>query len=162
MFGLTVFVDLTVAIAVGMVLASFLFMKRMAEATEVAPIATALRASEEASEAELEARHRRVPRDVEVFDLNGPIFFGAAQRFADALRGIHWRPRAIILDMADVPIIDATGLRWRPTSLDPPRQPFRRPPSLLCSRRTASNWISAGPWPPWERPMSTRPARPSR
>jgi len=110
-FGLTVFVDLTVAIAVGMVLASFLFMKRMAEATEVAPIATALRASEEASEAELEARHRRVPRDVEVFDLNGPIFFGAAQRFADALRGIHWRPRAIILDMADVPIIDATGLR---------------------------------------------------
>lgn len=110
-FGLTVFVDLTVAIAVGMVLASFLFMKRMAEATDVQAIASSLRESSDKEEDQLRARHAQVPRDVEVFDLNGPIFFGAAQLFKDALRGIHWRPRAIILDMADVPIIDASGLR---------------------------------------------------
>lgn len=111
-FALTVVVDLTVAIAVGMVLAAFLFMKRMAETTSVAAISAGLRDEPEtASEASKRARHGRVPRDVEVYDVNGPFFFGAAESFKDALRQVHWKPRALILDMEDVPVIDSTGLR---------------------------------------------------
>lgn len=111
-FGLTVMVDLTVAIAVGMVLAAFLFMKRMAETTSVAPIAASLReAYLEQGEAAAAERHARVPRDVEVYDINGPFFFGAAEKFRDALSQVSKRPRALILDMENVPVIDSTGLR---------------------------------------------------
>ncbi|HSE52721.1 MAG TPA: SulP family inorganic anion transporter, partial [Gemmatimonadales bacterium] len=111
-FGLTVLVDLTVAIAVGMVLAAFLFMKRMAETTSVAAISDDLReAYAEQGEHAAAARHARVPRDVEVYDINGPFFFGAAEKFKDALAQVSKRPRALILDMENVPVIDSTGLR---------------------------------------------------
>jgi SulP family sulfate permease len=111
-FGLTVVVDLTVAIAVGMVLAAFLFMKRMAESTSVAAISAQLREADlEQGEAAAAARHARVPRDVEVYDINGPFFFGAAEKFRDALNQVSRRPRALILDMENVPVIDSTGLR---------------------------------------------------
>jgi SulP family sulfate permease len=111
-FGLTVVVDLSVAIAVGMVLAAFLFMKRMAETTKVAAIAADLRDEiDEKGEQSATDRRRRVPRDVEVYDINGPFFFGAAETFKDALRQVNWRPRALILDLRDVPVIDSTGLR---------------------------------------------------
>jgi SulP family sulfate permease len=110
--ALTVVIDLTVAIAVGMVLAAFLFMKRMAETTEVQSISDALRAeAKEEGEAAAQARHARVPRDVEVYDINGPFFFGAAEKFRDALGQVSKRPRALILDMENVPVIDSTGLR---------------------------------------------------
>jgi SulP family sulfate permease len=112
--GLTVFVDLTVGIAVGMVLAAFLFMRRMAESASVAAVSTQLRALQEdqvEGEAAATARHLRVPRDVEVYDINGPFFFGAAEKFKDALGQINRRPRALILDMENVPVIDSTGLR---------------------------------------------------
>ncbi len=111
-FGLTVLVDLTVAIAVGMVLAAFLFMKRMAETTSIEAIGLELRDQPDpADEARARARHARVPRDVEVYDINGPFFFGAAEKFRDALRQVHWKPRALMLDMEHVPVIDSTGLR---------------------------------------------------
>jgi len=110
--GLTVMVDLTVAIAVGMVLAAVLFMKRMADSSQVAAVTAALRQeSELTDDPAREARHARVPRDVEVYDVNGPFFFGAAEAFKDALRSVSWRPRALIIDMEDVPVIDSTGLR---------------------------------------------------
>ena len=112
-FLLTVVVDLTVAIAVGMVLAAFLFMKRMADTTTVAAITAELRADDQepgAGDARAE-RHAKLPRDVEVYDVNGPFFFGAAEAFKDALRQVHWKPRALILDMEDVPVIDSTGIR---------------------------------------------------
>jgi SulP family sulfate permease len=109
---LTVVVDLTVAIAVGLGLAIFLFMKRMVETTEVSAISDALRAeANEEGEAAAQARHARVPRDVEVYDINGPFFFGAAEKFRDALGQVSKRPRALILDMENVPVIDSTGLR---------------------------------------------------
>ncbi len=117
-FALTVVVDLTVAIAVGMVLAAFLFMKRMAEISEVQAISQQLRDARNDDSAEAEtgedlarARHARVPRDVEVYDINGPFFFGAAEKFRDALGHISKKPRALILDMGNVPVIDSTGLR---------------------------------------------------
>ena len=109
---LTVVIDLTVAISVGMVLAAFLFMRRMAETTEVQSISDALREeAREEGEAAAQARHARVPRDVEVYDINGPFFFGAAEKFRDALGQVSKRPRALILDMENVPVIDSTGLR---------------------------------------------------
>jgi len=109
---LTVVVNLTAAIAVGMVLAAFLFMKRMAETTTVEAISTQLRdAYLEQSEDAAAARHARVPRDVEVYDINGPFFFGAAEKFRDALAQVSRKPRALILDMENVPVIDSTGLR---------------------------------------------------
>ncbi len=109
---LTVVVDLTVAIAVGMVLAAFLFMRRMAETADVRAIAAELREQdEERGEAAATERHARVPRDIEVFDINGPFFFGAAEKFRDALSQTSKRPRALILDMENVPVIDSTGLR---------------------------------------------------
>ncbi|HEY9382619.1 MAG TPA: sulfate permease [Gemmatimonadales bacterium] len=109
---LTVVVDLTVAIAVGMVLAAFLFLKRMAESADIRAVAAELRESdEEQGEAAATARHARVPRDIEVFDINGPFFFGAAEKFRDALSQTSKRPRALILDMENVPVIDSTGLR---------------------------------------------------
>jgi anti-anti-sigma factor len=111
-FALTVVVDLTVAIAVGMVLAAMLFMKRMANSTQVAAVAAALRDNgEDSDEPSRRARHARVPRDVEVYDVNGPFFFGAAEAFKDALRQVNWRPRALIIDMEGVPVTDSTGLR---------------------------------------------------
>jgi SulP family sulfate permease len=116
--SLTVMVDLTVAIEVGMVLAAFLFMRRMAESTEVQAVSDQLRAAKDEEsaawdrgEAAAQARHARVPRDVEVYDINGPFFFGAAEKFKDALTQISRRPRALILDMENVPVIDSTGLR---------------------------------------------------
>ncbi|MGH7562774.1 MAG: SulP family inorganic anion transporter [Gemmatimonadales bacterium] len=109
--ALTVVIDLTVAIAVGMVLAVFLFMRRMAETTEVQAISGALRETPEDGEARARARHARVPRDVEVYDINGPFFFGAAEKFRDAIGQVSKRPRALILDMENVPVIDSTGLR---------------------------------------------------
>jgi SulP family sulfate permease len=109
---LTVVIDLTVAISVGMVLAAFLFMRRMAETSEVQSISDALREeAKEEGEAAAQARHARVPRDVEVYDINGPFFFGAAEKFRDALGQVSKRPRALILDMENVPVIDSTGLR---------------------------------------------------
>jgi len=115
---LTVLVDLTVAIEVGMVLAAFLFMRRMAESTEVQAVSEQLRAAKDEDAAEgdgreaaAQARHARVPRDVEVYDINGPFFFGAAEKFKDALTQVSRRPRALILDMENVPVIDSTGIR---------------------------------------------------
>jgi SulP family sulfate permease len=109
---LTVVIDLTVAISVGMVLAAFLFMKRMAETAEVQTLSDVMREpAQESEEAAARARHARVPRDVEVYDINGPFFFGAAEKFRDALGQVSKKPRALILDMENVPVIDSTGLR---------------------------------------------------
>jgi SulP family sulfate permease len=107
-FLLTVLVDLTVAIGVGMVLASFLFMKRMAEVSDV----TAIRAEAMDGE-EDDGRIAAVPvapGDVQVYAINGPFFFGAADRFKDTLRQVADRPKVLILRLRGVPVIDSTGL----------------------------------------------------
>lgn len=105
-FLLTVLVDLTVAIGVGMVLASFLFMKRMAEVSDVTAIRVEV--SDDATGEVPLAPH--APRDVQVYAINGPFFFGAADRFTDTLRQVAERPRVLILRLAGVPVIDSTGL----------------------------------------------------
>lgn len=106
-FLLTVLVDLTVAIGVGMVLAAFLFMRRMAEVSDVSAIRAEV-AEEEAEEGALP--DARVPKEVQVYAVNGPFFFGAADRFKDTLAEVAARPKVLILRLAGVPVIDSTGL----------------------------------------------------
>jgi SulP family sulfate permease len=110
-FSLTVLVDLTVAIEVGMVLAAFLFMRRMAEVTNVSIVTRELADGDDDEEDDPNSvRRREVPRDVEVFEINGPFFFGAAEQFKDTLGQVAKKPRVLIIRMRDVPAIDSTGL----------------------------------------------------
>jgi SulP family sulfate permease len=110
-FALTVIVDLTVAIEVGMVLAAFLFMRRMAEVTNVSMVTRELADADEDDEGDPNAvRDRSVPDGVEVFEINGPFFFGAAEQFKDTLSEVARKPKVLIIRMRDVPAIDATGL----------------------------------------------------
>lgn len=103
-FFITVFFDLILAIEVGMVLAAFLFMKRMSDITDLRPVMN------EGSDAMIEEEISGLPNGVLVFDINGPLFFGAAQKFQDVLSETHDRHRVVILRMKNVPLIDATGL----------------------------------------------------
>jgi SulP family sulfate permease len=110
-FALTVIVDLTVAIEVGMVLAAFLFMKRMAEVTNISAVTRELAEGEDPYDTDPNGmRRRHVPPGVEVYEINGPFFFGAAETFKDTLAVIGAAPRVLILRMRNVPAIDATGL----------------------------------------------------
>lgn len=104
-FGLTVLVDLTVAIEVGMVLAAFTFMRRMAEVTEVSVIARELTDHPEAA-----VRSAHLPPGVEIYRINGPFFFGVSHKFEEADRIAATKPRVRILQMNRVPVMDATGL----------------------------------------------------
>jgi SulP family sulfate permease len=106
-FGLTVLVDLTMAIAVGVTLASLLFMMRMSEAVQIEAGAAGARA-----EGEGEDIHQRdaLPDGVEVFRIDGPVFFGIAGELLDTLRRIGRTPRVIILRMRRVPLLDASGV----------------------------------------------------
>jgi len=111
-FLLTVLVDLTVAIAVGMVLAAFLFMKRMAEATNISAVTRALR--EDGDDTTYSApgaiSRRTIPERVEVFEISGAFFFGAAEAFKEALGQIAGKPWVIIIRMRDVSVLDSSGL----------------------------------------------------
>ncbi|HEU4565643.1 MAG TPA: SulP family inorganic anion transporter [Gemmatimonadaceae bacterium] len=109
-FVLTVVVDLTVAIEVGMVLAAFLFMKRMSEVTNVGVIAREF--TENVLETDPNSAHtRKIPRGVVVYEINGPFFFGAAETFKDTLARTMGKPRVLILRLRNVPAVDATGMR---------------------------------------------------
>lgn len=101
-FLLTVLVDLTVAIGVGVTIASLLFMARMSETVTV----TAMRINE----SEDVAQRDGLPEDVEVFRIAGPFFFGVAGELLDALKRIGRLPRAIILRLELVPYLDASGV----------------------------------------------------
>ena len=110
-FLLTVLVDLTVAIEVGMVLAAFLFMRRMAEVTNISVLTHEFRDPVDDFESDPNAVRRRVvPEGVEVYEINGPFFFGAAEMFRDRLGRIAGKPKVLILRMRHVPAIDSTGL----------------------------------------------------
>jgi sulfate permease, SulP family len=111
-FLLTVLLDLTIAIEVGMVLAAFLFMHRMAKAVE---IGTGTQLIDKDVDDFSAPRPDiipldKVPSDVEVFQINGPFFFGAATRLADVLQQMRHAPRVFILRMSRVPFIDTSGV----------------------------------------------------
>ncbi len=109
-FLLTLFVDLSVAIGVGMVLATFLFMRRMAEVTNVRFVTRELADAGEDVNDPNAVERRQVPRGVEVYEIEGPFFFGAAERFKDTLAEVSRKPRVLIIRMRDVPAIDSTAM----------------------------------------------------
>jgi len=106
-FGLTVLVDLTVAIGVGVTLASLLFMARMAEAFELDT------SGRQDTDLDSEDVHQRdaLPEGVEVFRITGPFFFGVAGELLDTLRRVGQSPKVIILRLRLVPLLDASGLQ---------------------------------------------------
>ena len=107
-FGLTVVLDLTVAVYMGVVLASLLFMRRMSELTQIST-STADEAAED-SELAQPLRDEDVPDGVQVFGINGPLFFGVADRFQATLDAMAGAPKVIILYLHNVPTIDMTGI----------------------------------------------------
>ena len=110
-FSLTVLVDLTVAIEVGMILAAFLFMRRMAEATNISVLTHEFLEPEDDYERDPNWVGRRtVPPGVEVYEISGPFFFGAAEMFKDRLSQVAGRPRVLILRMRHVLTVDSTAL----------------------------------------------------
>ena len=110
-FGLTVLIDLTVAIQVGMVLAAFLFMQRMAAATQVGFITREIQGDGEEGEDLNSLRYRNLPTGVEVFEINGPFFFGAADKFKNALAAVSNPPKVLILRMRHALTLDTTALQ---------------------------------------------------
>jgi SulP family sulfate permease len=110
-FLLTVLVDLTVAIEVGMVLAAFLFIRRMAEVTNISAVTRELEDEDDYERPDSNAvSARRIPRGVEVYEINGPFFFGAAERFKDTLTRVARKPRVLIIRMRHVLALDSTGM----------------------------------------------------
>jgi SulP family sulfate permease len=108
-FLLTVLVDLTVAIEIGMILAVFLFMRNMIKFSNVALIGDAEGNDNENDKESVE--NFAIPKNVEVYEITGPLFFGAAYKFKDAMRLIEKPPKVLIIRMRKVPIIDATGIK---------------------------------------------------
>ncbi len=109
-FLLTVMVDLTVAIEIGMVLAVFLFMAKMTRFSNVKQLTDQLDDSEDTKDI-MAISNFKLPKGVIVYEINGPLFFGAAYKFKDAIRIVEDTPRVLIVRMRNVPIIDATGIR---------------------------------------------------
>jgi SulP family sulfate permease len=109
-FFLTVLVDLTVAIEIGMVLAAFLFMRKMIKFSDVSVLTKDLDDSEGTKDNDALSAYS-VPAGVDVFEITGPLFFGAAHKFKDAMKFIEKPPKVLIIRMRKVPIIDATGIK---------------------------------------------------
>lgn len=106
-FFLTVFFDLIIAIEVGIVLASFLFMKRMSESVHVQNMTSENVLGEQLFETE----NLEIPKSVVLYEINGPLFFGAARQFQETILQTHVQPKAVIIRMRYVPLIDATGFQ---------------------------------------------------
>ena len=110
-FLLTVLVDLTVAIEIGMVLAAFLFMRRMAEVTNISVLTHEFTDPVDDFEHDPNAvRRRAIPEGVQVYEITGPFFFGAAEMFKDRVGRIAGKPKVLIIRLRHVPAIDSTGL----------------------------------------------------
>lgn len=108
-FFLTVVFDLVIAIEVGIVLSSFIFMRRMSGALTVQKAGDGTGTTEN-GETLFEEELERIPAGVVLYEVNGALFFGATQKFQDTLNDLHERPKVLILRMRNVPFIDATGI----------------------------------------------------
>ncbi len=113
-FGLTVFTDLVLGVGVGMVMASFLFMRRMAETSTIVGIRNGPAQDQEPQTPDpkdpVVLSDVIVPEGVEIYEINGPFFFGVADRLNDILHQLELPPRVFILRMRYVPHIDATAM----------------------------------------------------
>lgn len=108
-FFLTVIFDLTVAIEVGLVIACVLFMKRVMGTTKISVITDEIDPNNE-SDLEVHEEHLMIPQGVEVYEINGPYFFGIATKFEEIMSRLGDRPKIRIIRMRKVPFIDSTGI----------------------------------------------------
>ena len=108
-FFLTVIFDLTIAIEVGLLIACVLFMKRVMETTEISVIRDEIDPNLE-SDLEVHEEHLVLPKGVEVYEINGPYFFGIATKFEETMAQLGDRPKIRIIRMRKVPFIDSTGI----------------------------------------------------
>jgi len=108
-FALTIIVDLTVAIQVGVILSAMLFIRRMASVSQVTPLTKDLREVEEA-EAETGGAGP-LPDGIEVFEVFGSLFFGAVDQFTETIRALKKKPKVFILETRNLLAIDASGIR---------------------------------------------------
>ena len=104
-FLLTVLIDLTVAIEIGMVLAAFLFIRHVVHTSKVSHL------SKDKAGSDHSWGLAGIPPGIDVFEITGPLFFGAAYKFRDAMKFIEQPPEVLIVRMQQVPIIDATGIK---------------------------------------------------
>lgn len=100
-FFLTVLVDLTVAIEVGIVLAALLFMKRMADLGKSIPVAI---------DSDVLEDYSQIPEKIGVYEISGPLFFASAKEFCEVLKSIGHHKKVMIIRMRHVPFVDSTGL----------------------------------------------------
>ena len=107
-FFLTIIFDLTVAIEVGLIIACLLFMKRMSETTDVKVIMDEINEESDISKGNIE--HITIPEGVEVYEINGPYFFGAGNKFEEIMASFGDRPKVRIIRMRKVPFVDSTGI----------------------------------------------------
>ena len=107
-FFLTIIFDLTVAIEVGLIIACLLFMKRVSEVTDVKLIENEINEESDMIKGNLE--HLTIPEGVEVYEIDGPFFFGVATKFDDMMRSMGDKPLVRILRMRKVPFIDSTAI----------------------------------------------------
>ena len=108
-FFLTVIFDLTVAIEVGLLVACLLFMRRMAETTQIKVIADEIDPNDE-TDAVVHEEHLIIPEGVEVYEINGPYFFGIANKFEELMATMNDHPKVRVIRMRRVPFIDSTGI----------------------------------------------------
>jgi len=109
-FLLTVLVDLTVAIQIGVVLAAFLFMRRMSKGSNIIPVD---------SESDLIDNYADIPECIEIYEISGPFFFAAAKKYQEVLKNFQVHTQVMIIRMRHVPFIDSTGIHnFRETLLE--------------------------------------------
>ena len=103
---------LLTVIEVGLICACLLFMRRMAETTDVKVISEEINPEEEDSDFQMgNLEHLTIPEGVEVYEINGPYFFGAGNRFEEIMGALHHqRPKVRIIRMRKVPFVDSTGI----------------------------------------------------
>lgn len=107
-FFLTVLFDLTLAISVGMVLTSFLFMKRMTDVTDIQGIE--MNDDDEDLELLDEELKEALSDEILIYEINGPFFFGAADKFLDSIQSLQGPSKVLIIRLRNVPVIDATAV----------------------------------------------------
>ncbi|PKL85369.1 MAG: sodium-independent anion transporter [Ignavibacteriae bacterium HGW-Ignavibacteriae-1] len=110
-FGLTVIFDLTLAIEIGMLMSVFLFMRRMSLVSNVGIITRELSDAPDNPD-DFAIDQRMIPEGVLVYEINGPFFFGAANKFKESLSTYKVKPKIIIIRMRNVPAIDSTGIHF--------------------------------------------------
>lgn len=109
-FFLTIIFDLTIAIEVGLIIACLLFMKRMSETTDVMAITEEIDLNQDAEFSTGNLDHLIIPQGVEVYEINGPYFFGAGNKFEEIMASFGDRPKVRIIRMRKVPFVDSTGI----------------------------------------------------